>query len=483
MLAADTPIKTGAESVGRGRSDAFTDHLAYADAGRGERWFAGAVALVAVAMVVCVAPVARVALPEVEAFLPAVGSMTVLALVLTAVLLTTQFRVVRHPPLAILAFTYFAAAFVGTCNLVTIPSGVPLVRIFGGHSQTAVWLYVFFHFVFAGGVLVSLLMEPSTTREQSRSWLAPSLVAAGVAVAAVTLGILRAGSDLPAILGPGGFSPMWTRVFPAAFGVLAVCGLATFYLLTRVKKVIHVWLGVVIVASVCDTLVTGVLSSARYSAGWYVGRIEWLIASGAFLIVLLVHINQIVMALTRGNRVLLQQTMSDALTGLLNRRAFDAELFNGVRRARANRSVVSLLVIDIDDFKAYNDGFGHPAGDIALQAVAGAMLASVARPDDACCRIGGEELAVVLPDTTLEGAAAVAERIRRAVANLRIAHAANSGLTSMTISIGAASTETDPSLGADGLFAAADRALYEAKEAGKNRVAVSDVSYKIRDAS
>jgi diguanylate cyclase (GGDEF)-like protein len=230
-------------------------------------------------------------------------------------------------------------------------------------------------------------------------------------------------------------------------------------------------------------MVTGVLSSARYSAGWYVGRLEWLIAAGAFLIVLLVHINQIVMALTRGNRVLLQQTMSDSLTGLLNRRAFDAELFNGVRRARANRSVISLLVIDIDDFKAYNDGFGHPAGDIALQSVAGAMLASVARPDDACCRIGGEELAVVLPDTTLDGATAVAERIRRSVANLRIAHSAQSGLVTMTVSIGAASTETDASLSADGLFAAADRALYEAKEAGKNRVEVSSASYKIRDAS
>jgi diguanylate cyclase (GGDEF)-like protein len=326
-------------------------------------------------------------------------------------------------------------------------------------------------------------MEPSTTRERSRRWLAPSLVAAGVAVVAVTIGILRAGNALPAILGPGGFSPLWTRVFPAAFGVLAVCGFATFYVLTHVKKVIHVWLGVGIVASVCDTMVTGVLSSARYSAGWYVGRLEWLIAAGAFLIVLLVHINQIVMALTRGNRVLLQQTMSDSLTGLLNRRAFDAELFNGVRRARANRSVISLLVIDIDDFKAYNDGFGHPAGDIALQSVAGAMLASVARPDDACCRIGGEELAVVLPDTTLDGATAVAERIRRSVANLRIAHSAQSGLVTMTVSIGAASTETDASLSADGLFAAADRALYEAKEAGKNRVEVSSASYKIRDAS
>jgi diguanylate cyclase (GGDEF)-like protein len=483
MLAADTPMKTGSEMIGRSRNDAFTDHLAYADAGKRERWFAGAVAFVAVAMVACVAPVARVPLPQVESFLPAVGSMTILALVLTAVLLSTQFRVVRHPPLAILAFTYFAAAFVGMCNLVTIPSGVGLERIFGGNSQTAVWLYVFFHVLFAGGVLVSLLMEPSTTRERSRRWLAPSLVAAGVAVVAVTIGILRAGNALPAILGPGGFSPLWTRVFPAAFGVLAVCGFATFYVLTHVKKVIHVWLGVVIVASVCDTMVTGVLSSARYSAGWYVGRLEWLIAAGAFLIVLLVHINQIVMALTRGNRVLLQQTMSDSLTGLLNRRAFDAELFNGVRRARANRSVISLLVIDIDDFKAYNDGFGHPAGDIALQSVAGAMLASVARPDDACCRIGGEELAVVLPDTTLDGATAVAERIRRSVANLRIAHSAQSGLVTMTVSIGAASTETDASLSADGLFAAADRALYEAKEAGKNRVEVSSASYKIRDAS
>jgi diguanylate cyclase (GGDEF)-like protein len=464
MLAADTPMKTGSEMIGRSRNDAFTDHLAYADAGKRERWFAGAVAFIAVAMVACVAPVARVPLPQVESFLPAVGSMTILALVLTAVLLSTQFRVVRHPPLAILAFTYFAAAFVGMCNLVTIPSGAALERFFGGHSQTAVWLYVFFHAVFAGGVLVSLLMEPSTTRERSRKWLAPSLVAAGVAVVAATIGILRAGSALPAILGPGGFSPLRKRVFPAAFGVLAVCGLVTFYLLTHVKKVIHVWLGVVIVASVCDALVTGVLSSARYSAGWYVGRVEWLIASGAFLIVLLVHINQIVMALTRGNRVLLQQTMSDSLTGLLNRRAFDAELFN-------------------DDFKAYNDGFGHPAGDIALQSVAGAMLASVARPDDACCRIGGEELAVVLPDTTLDGATAVAERIRRSVANLRIAHSAQSGLVTMTVSIGAASTETDASLSADGLFAAADRALYEAKEAGKNRVEVSSASYKIRDAS
>ena len=165
--------------------------------------------------------------------------------------------------------------------------------------------------------------------------------------------------------------------------------------------------------------------------------------------------------LEKTNETLTAKSYTDALTGLANRAAFDERLDEEVHRIRRHQRALTLLMMDVDRFKEFNDTFGHPEGDAVLRKVAGVLQAG-SRSCDLVARIGGEEFAVVLPETDLEGAAILAERLRRAIAEAPWEHRA------VTISVGAA-TASDSSTGGQ-LIERADRALYEAKRLGRNRV-------------
>jgi diguanylate cyclase (GGDEF)-like protein/PAS domain S-box-containing protein len=167
-------------------------------------------------------------------------------------------------------------------------------------------------------------------------------------------------------------------------------------------------------------------------------------------------------------------SLTDGLTGLCNRRAFDEGLEREwLRTARAGLQM-SLLLLDIDNFKKFNDLYGHQAGDDCLRVVAAAVRGALRRPGDMAARYGGEELAVILPETDAEGALAVAETARAAIEALAVHHAGNTDAARVvTASIGAATafaragaTMKMP----EGLLLAADGALYKAKRNGRNRV-------------
>jgi len=166
--------------------------------------------------------------------------------------------------------------------------------------------------------------------------------------------------------------------------------------------------------------------------------------------------------------VLLART--DGLTGLNNRRTFGEVLDREWRRARRSRSVFSLLFVDVDRFKAYNDTYGHQAGDDALAAVARCIGENIRRPADTAARYGGEEFVVLLPDTPPAGAAQIAERIRAAIDELALEHA-GSEYGRVTASIGLASWTPEQDNEPDAVIKAADEALYYAKTIGRNRVA------------
>jgi diguanylate cyclase (GGDEF)-like protein/PAS domain S-box-containing protein len=169
--------------------------------------------------------------------------------------------------------------------------------------------------------------------------------------------------------------------------------------------------------------------------------------------------------------------LTDGLTGLANRRAFDDGLELEWRRTQRAGTPMSLLLLDLDNFKAFNDNFGHQAGDDCLRTVAAVVRATIRRPGDIAARYGGEELAVILPNTDLAGATAMAEKIRTAIADLKLPHPGNSeGGNHVTASLGAATalscaggTLTMPSA----LLMAADTALYKAKSGGRDRVATA----------
>jgi len=140
---------------------------------------------------------------------------------------------------------------------------------------------------------------------------------------------------------------------------------------------------------------------------------------------------------------------------------------------RASAVQLALVMFDVDHFKAYNDTYGHQQGDACLRNVALAVAGATLRAGDLVARYGGEEFVLVLPGTTLEGAAIVAERVRAAVENLALPHRGGDGV--VTASVGVACCVPGEGASSEALLAAADSALYRAKRAGRNRVAVADM--------
>jgi two-component system, chemotaxis family, response regulator WspR len=163
-------------------------------------------------------------------------------------------------------------------------------------------------------------------------------------------------------------------------------------------------------------------------------------------------------------------TQVDGLTGLSNRRYFDEYIEAQWKLAFRAQSPLSLLMIDVDNFKLYNDTYGHPAGDEVLKSIAIAMHKGLARATDLAARFGGEEFAVILPLTPREPLEALGERLLRTVENLHIPHSASTVGDYVTISVGGASTVPQPGDSLLRLIEMADAALYESKKSGKNRV-------------
>ncbi|WP_244869952.1 sensor domain-containing diguanylate cyclase [Paraburkholderia aspalathi] len=166
---------------------------------------------------------------------------------------------------------------------------------------------------------------------------------------------------------------------------------------------------------------------------------------------------------------------TDGLTGLNNRRSLGEILDQEWRRAKRTRSALSLLFVDIDWFKAYNDTYGHQTGDDALATVAQCISASIRRPADTAARYGGEEFVVVLPDTHASGASEIAEKIRCAIFERGIEHA-GSAYGRITAGIGAVSWEPQLEDNLTAVIKAADEALYNAKATGRNKVAQSGLT-------
>jgi len=164
---------------------------------------------------------------------------------------------------------------------------------------------------------------------------------------------------------------------------------------------------------------------------------------------------------------LAEQASRDPLTNLFNRRYFDIAIHREIARCEREGKPLALIIMDLDHFKKFNDHYGHGAGDDCLKAVAAAIHASAKRASDLAARYGGEEFLLLLPDTPEDEAMRMAEELRLAVEALQIAHA-QSPLDCVTLSMGVAVSSTRARYHADQLLRMADRALYVAKEAGRN---------------
>ncbi|NHN29494.1 PAS domain S-box protein [Paenibacillus agricola] len=180
------------------------------------------------------------------------------------------------------------------------------------------------------------------------------------------------------------------------------------------------------------------------------------------------------MKMQETNDLLMRLSITDGLTGIANRRSFDHTMEREWGVAARYGQPLSLLLCDIDFFKAYNDTYGHQGGDHCLQLVAHTLKKTLNRPNDFAARYGGEEFSIILPNTDKRGALKVSEFIKRTIEDLKIPHASSRVSDVVTVSIGVATLIPNPSLSINMLIEYTDKALYLAKQGGRNRVVVHE---------
>jgi diguanylate cyclase (GGDEF)-like protein len=220
-----------------------------------------------------------------------------------------------------------------------------------------------------------------------------------------------------------------------------------------------------ITADIPIIFVTSLGDPEQEEKGFAVGGADYIVKPCRALSIKARIRNQLEMKRTR--ELLHRLAITDGLTNLANRRHFDEALKQETQRLQRQGGQLSLVLIDVDFFKRFNDCYGHPEGDECLRRIASVISAELRRPADLTARIGGEEFACLLPETTLAGANVVAERIRQTVLSLAIPHQTSSTSPYVTVSVGIA---TSSGIDSNHLYQRADIQLYIAKTSGRNCV-------------
>ncbi|MEW6344620.1 MAG: sensor domain-containing diguanylate cyclase [Paraburkholderia sp.] len=427
-------------------------------------------------VILAILPVAGVAAPRVAAFLPLFAMAVFITEGLTAYLLWTQFMITRGAFLAALAGAYAYTSVAVAIQLMVFPGVFSPGGLLGAGPQSAVWIWAFWH----GGSPILILVALYVRRRfpnplpRARLRLAGLALMGGPACLSLLVCMLaiRGAAALPQLVDAQSYQRL--QHSPPGISVAVLSAVALLYLVitTRLRTLLELWLGVALFAGLGDVLVT-LVANSRYSVGWYVARLESVLASSTVLGVLIWEISHLYRELHAANARLAEHASRDGLTSIFNRRYFEERYPLALGQANAAQRALSILMVDIDHFKRFNDTFGHLHGDECLVAVAGALQAGLRRSGDFVARFGGEEFVVVLPDCDREMATRLADMLHTAVARLEVAAPCNEvgGVNvCVSVSIGAATSTPAEPIPAAELLAHADAALYRAKEAGRNRV-------------
>ena len=453
------------------------EHAASTGASTGERVSAFAVAFALVAIGMAATRLQTLTFGVVPGLLPCVSAAGMVALLVSCAVLRNHYRASGYAPLAFLAVAYGVCAALMVSYLLTSP-GIFSPSGFGLGSQVAMWLWVGWHcaFVFLIGAYVCAdIFCSRQSNGEGRGGRVISLYSLSVmAVAALSVETLLLYQDqLPVLVTRNGFTPMFRTVIEQLLISSAMAVLVVLVVTSRLRSSVNLWLAAVLVAFTIDLVVSGEIAQRMYTLAWGIGLAEALAWQCLFLVIQLQNSSEQLEAFANDKRELIEETLRDALTGLYNRRGFDVRIDEAMRQSVGAQTPLAILVLDLDHFKSYNDHFGHIAGDEALRAVAKTIASIANRSTDVCCRVGGEEFAVVLRMTDEPSAMTVAERIRSSVMRLHIPHAPNVPLPSVTVSIGVAAGDGKRGVSCKALYELADNALYRAKRLGRNRIAVA----------
>ncbi len=384
----------------------------------------------------------RVVLVHAAAFAPIAGTFAFCAFVLTTVLLTGQFYVTGAIGVGLLACAYEIAAVFGVARLsgaANVPDALGTLR----------------DVAFAALVTTAFAVDPRFDRcILSRIDVGRTLTFGATATFAAAA--MLAGTAWLASPHVPSFALLAVTADALACAIVIVRGGRA----TRLAA----WIAIPAFAFALESVLSGA-GLLPYSLGWYLARLPSALAATAVAFVLLREIAAFYKRLA-------DLATRDALTGLPNRRGLDEYMRSIYSFARRRKFGFALLVVDIDHFKRYNDHHGHALGDIALRRVAGLLRKSAVRRHDYVARFGGEEFVVALCDVTVREAIVVAERLQKRIDGARIPHAGvSSGRISVSVGIG--NTDDASRTAQDELFEVADRALYQAKERGRNRYVVA----------
>ncbi len=435
---------------------------------------AGLITAVALAAALAAIPFGNSQLPEANGLTPAFGSLTHFADLFTAILLAGQARSANSRADMCLAAAYCFSF------LLIIPHMMSARGVFGdgvliGTDEGARWMQGVWHTGFAGFVAAfAIAAEPERARlPRALVRFATVTIALTIVVAVAALGIAYG------MLTPGGTRPSPPWIAPVAMA----CNLIALILVVtrlRARSTVALWLAVALVAASLD-MSLGLMGDLPFTFGWYLGRVMSLLSNVTVFIALLFESMRLFGRVSRVNQHLEHLSLTDPLTQLANRRAFEANFAVEWRRAEREMLPVSLLMIDVDQFKGFNDCFGHTAGDECLRLVAQTLSGVARRPVDMAARLGGEEFVLLLPNTEPAGAAWLGERVRAAIEALQISNP-GSPRGVVTVSVGVATDyPRNPGGGPASLIERADAGLYQAKRAGRNRVHIADAPSSVMD--
>ncbi len=417
----------------------------------------------------CLTPVTQTSWREIPGFIVCYSVTLIMVNLLVAVLLITKSRNEHDHSHMVLAAAYLFAGFIIVPHLASFPNAlVPGYLL--GQPGSATWLWVFWHGGFACLVILYALAARVTMEVPRLRLVFPGVLLLVTCLAFVAL---RDVPYLPVILTGNRYFDGHTGFFIMAGVFLStVTALALVAARLRTRQAENLWLTVGLIGATADIWLS-LAGGQRFSLGWYCGRLCGLSTSAVLMLSLLYDVLKTYGTVSAANDTLDQLSLTDALTRLGNRRMFDITLENEWRRCRRDKLPLSVVMFDVDQFKFYNDTYGHQAGDVCLQKIAERLYEAAARAGDVAARYGGEEFALILPATDKAGSEYLARLVRLTVRNMGLPHI-RSEKQVITISAGVATLVPSEQQEAAELVRLADLALYQAKDSGRDTVMSAD---------